>query len=303
MLANFCIQLRHIRLVLCALVPILTATAVWAHPMGNFSVSHYSRIDVQSQKIVIHYFIDLAEIPAYQELQQANIEATPNSTIDPSSSAILHLIANRGAELGTGLSLRLDGKSTTLRLVSSGVIFPPGAGGLPTMKMGFVYEAVYPPAIDRAHVRVDYADNNYQGHSGWKEIVAISSAGKLIASSVPVTDRSNELSNYPTDLLSSPPQALEATLQASLPAVPPAITAGKSVPAVGLQADPQHRRPDNAASRPGDSVHRYRRSSSSPGSEHTTSKRACHPKGRSRQYTCHGGYTLVASRQSTENPT
>jgi high-affinity nickel-transport protein len=235
--ANLCQRLKRIRITLGLIVMTLVATAAWAHPMGNFSISHYSRIDLQSQEVLIHYFIDLAEIPAYQELQQANIEATANSTIDASSPAILRLVANRGAELGNGLVLRLDGKPVTLRLVASGVIFPPGAGGLPTMKMGFVYEAVYPPAIDRTHVRVDYADNNYQGHSGWKEIVATSSGGRLTSSSVPSADRSNELSNYPTDLLSSPPQALEATLQASLSPAPTAMAAGTSVPAAQLQAN------------------------------------------------------------------
>ena len=47
-----------------------------AHPMGNFSVNHYSRITFESDRVRINYFIDLAEIPTYQELQQANISAT-----------------------------------------------------------------------------------------------------------------------------------------------------------------------------------------------------------------------------------
>jgi ABC-type nickel/cobalt efflux system permease component RcnA len=237
MRANFYMQLKSLRLVFCIAVMSLLTVAACAHPMGNFSVSHYSKIDLQSQKIVIHYFIDLAEIPAYQELQQASIEAAPNSEIDPSSPAIIRLLANRGAGLGTGLILRLDGNPVMLRLVSSGVIFPPGAGGLPTMKMGFVYEAIYPPNIDRAHLQVDFADNNYQGHSGWKEIIAISSTGRLISSTAPSTDRSKELSNYPTDLLSSPPQTLEASLQASLATVPPTITADNPVAAAHLKED------------------------------------------------------------------
>lgn len=175
-----------------------------AHPMGNFSVNHYSKIDVQGDRIIVRYFIDLAEIPTYQELQEGNIVAT---TVDPNSPAVVRYVAARGADLGRGLVLDVDGKQIPLRLVSSGVIFPPGAGGLPTMKMGFVYEAVYPlnPLItDRQHVGLHYADNNYPGHSGWKEIVARASAGSLLRSSVPATDRSGELSNYPTDLLTSP---------------------------------------------------------------------------------------------------
>jgi ABC-type nickel/cobalt efflux system permease component RcnA len=195
-----------------------------AHPMGNFSVNHYSRIDLQRDRIIVRYFIDLAEIPTYQELQQWNIAATPT---DQHSAAVVRYVAARGAELGHGLMLDIDGKQIPLRLVSSGVIFPPGAGGLPTMKMGFVYEAIYPsdPSItDRQHVTLNYVDNNYPGHTGWKEIVALASAGSLLRTSVPSTDRSGELSNYPTDLLTSPPQCLEASLVAALPPVVSHVT-------------------------------------------------------------------------------
>jgi ABC-type nickel/cobalt efflux system permease component RcnA len=188
-----------------------------AHPMGNFSVNHYSKITLESDRIRIRYFIDLAEIPTYQELQQAKIAATD---IDPSSQAVIGYVSARGAELGRGLTLDVDGKPTSLRLISSGVIFPMGAGGLPTMKMGFVYEAAYPSASSnpgQTQMNLHYADNNYPGHSGWKEIVALAAAGSLLHSSVRSSDRSGELSNYPTDLLTSPPQDLEASLQVSLP--------------------------------------------------------------------------------------
>ena len=196
-----------------------------AHPMGNFSVNHYSKIDVQGDRIVVRYFIDLAEIPAYQELQQGNIAATP---MDPNSAAVVRYMAARGEELGHGLIVDMDGKQIPLRLISSGVIFPPGAGGLPTMKMGFVYEAAYPSTVDRQHVSLHYADNNYPGHSGWKEIVALAAAGSLLRSSVPATDRSGELSNYPTDLLTSPPQDLEASVVATLPPLPTIVADAQS---------------------------------------------------------------------------
>ncbi|MGA2049555.1 MAG: sulfite exporter TauE/SafE family protein [Terracidiphilus sp.] len=182
--------------------------------MGNFSVNHYSKITLESARIHIDYFIDLAEIPTYQELQQGNI---PTTAVDPDSAVVIGYVAARGAELGHGLVLEVNGKAVPLHLVSSGVIFPPGAGGLPTMKMGFVYEAAYSSTTDRQNVRLHYADNNYPGHTGWKEIVAIASAGSLLRSTVPTIDRSGELSNYPTDLLNSPPQVLEASLAATLP--------------------------------------------------------------------------------------
>jgi len=86
-----------------------------------------------------------------------------------------------------------------LRIVSSQVIFPPGAGGLPTMKMGFVYRAAYP--TDRTSGSLQYADDNFPGHAGWKEIIAVASpAASFISSSVPQTDRSagvDQLSHRP----------------------------------------------------------------------------------------------------------
>jgi nickel/cobalt exporter len=207
---------RFVRLVTLFLLASLCRLAV-AHPMGNFSVNHYSKITLENDGIRVRYLIDLAEIPTYQELQRASIST---AAIDPSSNAVINYVAMRGAELGHGLALSVDGQLVILRLQSSEVIFPPGAGGLPTMKMGFVYEASYPPSIDRQRASLHYADDNYAGHTGWKEIVALASAGSFLRSSVPATDRSGELSNYPTDLLTSPPQDLEASLVAALPTLP-----------------------------------------------------------------------------------
>jgi nickel/cobalt exporter len=198
-----------------------------AHPMGNFSVNHYSKIETQRDRVIVRYFIDLAEIPTYQELQQGNI---PTDALDPNSAKVVSYVASRGGELGRGLILEMNGKQIPLRLLSSGVIFPPGAGGLPTMKMGFVYEAVYPSTVDRQNVTLHYADDNYSGHNGWKEIVAVASAGSLLSSSVPATDRSGELSNYPTDLLTSPPQNLDASLSVALPPLPESIAKSQSHP-------------------------------------------------------------------------
>jgi len=201
-----------------------------AHPMGNFSVNHYSKITFERDRICVRYLIDLAEIPTYQELQQANISAT---ALDPNSPTVINYVAARGAELGNGLILDVDGKVVPLRLISSRVIFPPGAGGLPTMKMGFVYEAVYASTLDRQHIGLHYVDNNYPGHTGWKEITALASAGSLLRSSVPATDRSGELSNYPTNLLTSPPQDLEASVIATLPALPTRIAEAGAAPTNG----------------------------------------------------------------------
>src|SRR5580658_5764452 len=227
---------RRFRICLPLLLLLGLSNSAFAHPMGNFSVNHYSKITLESDSIRVRYLIDLAEIPTFQELQQAGVSAT---AADPNSAAVTNYVAVRGAELARALILEINGQPVSIHLISSGVIFPPGAGGLPTMKMGFVYEAAYQSNVDRRHVSLQYADNNYPGHTGWKEIVAVASAGSLLQSSVPGTDRSAELSNYPTDLLTSPPQILEAALVAELPPLPAIVTDAQRARASQSAADPK----------------------------------------------------------------
>jgi ABC-type nickel/cobalt efflux system permease component RcnA len=218
-------------------VSLLLGPRSLAHPMGNFSVNHYSKISLESDGIKVSYIIDLAEIPTYQELQQGNV------TADVADPAVTRLIGQRGVELGRGLSLLVDGKRVPLRLMSSQVIFPPGAGGLPTMKMGFVYRAAYPS--EHTSGSLQYADDNFPGHAGWKEIVAVASpAASFISSSVPQTDRSAGLTNYPTDLLNSPPQLLSAAIQFHYPI--PLVKAGPAVRTRSLKPSPSHPKHDVA---------------------------------------------------------
>ena len=196
---------------LALLLLLLPVRVCLAHPMGNFSVNHYSKLTLEPDGIRLQYYIDLAEIPTYQELQQDNITPTDTAALAP-------FLARRGAELERGLSLQVDGTALPLQLVSKGVIFPPGAGGLPTMKLGYVFHAAYPAGKSAASLA--YTDNNYPGHAGWKEIIVAGPPALLQASSAPSTDRSAGLSNYPTDMLNSPPQDLSATARFTVPVAP-----------------------------------------------------------------------------------
>src|ERR1700712_508676 len=94
-------------LLLMLAVVMLPAHLCFAHPMGNFSVNHYTRITLQQDGIQVKYFIDLAEIPTYQELQQYDI--TPGD-----APAITQYLVPRGNELVGGLILRVDGKQLLL---------------------------------------------------------------------------------------------------------------------------------------------------------------------------------------------
>src|SRR4030095_9007485 len=119
------------------------------------------------------------------------------------------------------------------RAESRKIIFPPGAGGLPTMKVGFLYKAKLIGDSNGAEYLLTYRDGNFPGRAGWKEIIAVAAPGGagILNSSVPEIDRSSQLNDYPMDLLNSPPQELEARVAFTTAAVPaPLAAVGTSVP-------------------------------------------------------------------------
>jgi ABC-type nickel/cobalt efflux system permease component RcnA len=178
-----------------------------AHPMGNFSISHYAGIRVEGNFLEIRYFIDMAEIPTFQELQQASIVANAD---DPRVQAYL---ADRAESLKRGLIVTLDGHSLPMEIGARSILFSQGAGGLPTTKLGILYRAALTEACEKSKCVLLYRDANFAGRTGWKEIVVTPGQGMAIeTSSASAEDRSGQLSNYPTDLVNSPPQELEAKI-------------------------------------------------------------------------------------------
>lgn len=189
-----------------SLALLMTPTAALAHPMGNFSVNHYCRILIGPNDIELDYIIDMAEIPTFQEIQQSGIVARPD---EPALGGYLE---RKSETLKRGLTLVVGAQRLKLHTVARQVIFPPGAGGLPTMKLGFVYQGTM-PQFGGSSRSLHYEDNNFLGRTGWKEVVATVESGvALVTSSAPQSDRSLELTNYPTDLLHSPPQLLQADI-------------------------------------------------------------------------------------------
>src|SRR6516162_7371227 len=45
-----------------------------AHPMGNFSISHYAGIRIDRTFVELRYILDMAEIPTFLEMQQTGIK-------------------------------------------------------------------------------------------------------------------------------------------------------------------------------------------------------------------------------------
>ncbi|MGA2214179.1 MAG: sulfite exporter TauE/SafE family protein [Bryobacteraceae bacterium] len=187
--------------VLFALILSCAATS-FAHPMGNFSINHYAKITVGQRSIEIRYLIDMAEIPTFQEIRQFDITPTAD---DPS---VARYLDRQRPLLEEGILLQSDGQPVRLDSTSRQVAFTGGAGGLPTMKIGFVFRGRLDAAAG-PH-KLTYVDNNFPGRAGWKEIVVLGDGVTMLENSAPGADRSHELTIYSSDALNSPPQQLSA---------------------------------------------------------------------------------------------
>ena len=189
---------------LALILLIFCSARSFAHPMGNFSVNHYSKITIGQESIDILYLVDMAEIPTYQEMRR--FDFIPKLD-DPN---VGHYLDAQEPILKAGLLLQSDGQPVQLESISRRVTFAEGAGGLPTMKLGFVFRArTARPAGDH---ELSYIDNTFPGRAGWKEIVALGDGPELLNSSAPATDRSQELTTYSSDALNSPPQVLSTSV-------------------------------------------------------------------------------------------
>lgn len=197
------VSLRAWLVGLMLLGPLLTPYPAAAHPMGNFSINHFSALEVHPSFIRVSYVLDLAEIPAFQEMQDHALTPQPD---DP---RVVAYRERKVQELQQGLWLQVGEQPLSLTVRSSAVVFPPGAGGLPTLRLSAVYEA----SLEVGNGQLVYEDRNYPQRAGWKEIVATASDGVILtASSVPAESRSNYLMTYAADLLQAPPQDWRASL-------------------------------------------------------------------------------------------
>jgi nickel/cobalt transporter (NicO) family protein len=175
-----------------------------AHPLGNFTINRFSRVEVAGPRIYVHYVLDLAEIPTFQA---GRIDAP----------ALAHRIA-RSAQL------TVDGHRVPLVPVEWALAHPNGAGGLKTTR----FEVILRGPRLRGRSGVSYVDRNYADRIGWKEVVVGD-----------VPSRSHELRAYPKDLLSSPLEITRArtTLLPGTSRARPHVTRGATLRAPDRVAD------------------------------------------------------------------
>jgi nickel/cobalt transporter (NicO) family protein len=160
---------KRLILLLVAGAALVLPVAAAAHPLGNFTVNRFSRIETAGPRVYVHYVLDLAEIPTFQA-----------GKVDAQGFA---------RRIVRGARLTVNGRRVQLVPVESVLAHPAGAGGLKTTRFEVVLRG---PALEGPS-QIDYTDASYAGRIGWKEIVV----GRG-------PSRSHELRAYPRDLLSSP---------------------------------------------------------------------------------------------------
>jgi nickel/cobalt exporter len=192
--------------VLFALATLLAPIAAQAHPLGNFTVNRFARVEVSGHRLYVRYVLDLAEIPTFQAQQQG-------------VSAVVY-----SRRIARTLHVALDGRRVTLTPMAHALAFPPGVGGLHTMRLEVILRG---PTVARpAHLTV--RDTSYGDRIGWREIVVGAGADSI----------SDELRAYPKSLIQSPLDvtAATATVEPTSDAVPQLI-GGRALEAPDRVAD------------------------------------------------------------------
>jgi ABC-type nickel/cobalt efflux system permease component RcnA len=197
---------KRIAVVAALAAALLAPVAAQAHPLGNFTINRFSRIEVSGPRVYVFYVLDMAEIPTFQA-----------GTIDANAYA---------RRIAANAHLTLDGRPVTLVPLKHALAHPMGAGGLHTTRLQIVLQG---PEIKGA-TSFAYRDTNYSDRIGWKEV--------LVGASTPSISR--ELSAYPKDMLQSPLDTTTAAGQLAPtkgPDIPPALLTGKALEAPDRVAD------------------------------------------------------------------
>jgi nickel/cobalt transporter (NicO) family protein len=170
---------RRFLLVLAAFA-LFAPGAASAHPLGNFTVNRYAGIELSGNRVYVHYAVDLAEIPTFQEGKRLRQR-------------------DAAARLARGLDLAVDGQRRRLEVLDRKVERRPGAGGLETLRFDAVYDA------GPSGRQLTFVDRNFDRRLGWKEVVARAESGaRIVSSTVPARSVSDALRAYPRDLLADP---------------------------------------------------------------------------------------------------
>ena len=184
-----------------------------AHPLGNFTVNHLNELSVAVAGVTNDAIVDLAEIPTAQEQPSVDTDRD-GSVTDGERSAHATM---RCADLANRQFLEVDGTRVPFVVERAMFEYRPGEAGLDTSRLRCRVHA----AIDfTSSHSINFLDDFETDRVGWREIVAAGSGVDLSGSNVPIVGLTDQLESYPVDLLSSPPDVVQASFSVSPSLVP-----------------------------------------------------------------------------------
>ncbi len=204
------------------------AGRAFAHPLGNFTINRYARVEVYRDTIRIHYALDFAEIPTLQLAEE--IDTDGDKTLSPAE--LQAWAASREHEIASRLDLSLGGAALQLRVEGRAATVAAGQAGLVVLRLAYVFEA---PAKGSGVSAILFADHNYEGRAGWREIVIAPSAGADVTVDARfLEERSQGLTAYPENSLTGAPadQSVTFTWRTGSGSPAPAVTLGAEATAV-----------------------------------------------------------------------
>ena len=190
-----------------ALTALAWPRAAAAHPLGNFTVNRYARVEQGAQAVRVVYALEMAEIPTFQESGALDRDRDGNVS-EAERSAYLD---QKLPEMARNLNLSVNGAPLALRPESGALSLADGQGGLKVLRIDAGFVGELPGDARSGIVSAQFRDTNYDNRLGWKEIVVRGTSGAAVRdSTVPAQDLSDALRAYPEDALQSPPEVREA---------------------------------------------------------------------------------------------
>ncbi len=179
----------------------LAGVSVTAHPLGNFTINHFTRIEVSRDRVKVRYVVDLAEIPTFQTLQA--ISRSPNGK--PSDDELNEYAQRVISEYAEGLTLLVDNVRVPLQALSQTVSLPQGSGNLLTLRVECDFAGQLPPNAVNGEHRARFEDTNHKERIGWHELSVTPASGVTIFNSTAFSSAlTDELKSYPADMLAAP---------------------------------------------------------------------------------------------------
>ena len=190
--------------------------AVLAHPLGNFTINHYAGITVGRDRVQLDVVIDMAEIPTFQE--RLKIDTDGDGDVSDEEAAAAAPV--ECAAEGSALRLAVAGSPVSVGIASrAAVSFPPGLGGLSTMRIECGYAAALPATLS-GPTTITFSDTSFTDRIGWREVIASGDGVAIEANGLPATSPSNRLTSYPADMISQPLDMRSVTIVATPQAGP-----------------------------------------------------------------------------------